>query len=320
MKHLVTGSALILFISLLSITNTVAEENPITLRADNTTITLTKNEPVIIDVYASDWTRLNGNISRPYVYFDNRQDELQRNPYFRVEYASVSAEKQSYQILIAPGTEIKNGTYNFALKIMSSQPLNFTVVINIDPSSENLYTLNFNLSCPSPDLNTVYRCTITPKIEGAGKNLAAGKYSISYSSSSIGSQNWKVIGNLEWDIQKAVISTFGKLTKPINIKAKIAFNGKNYELTQTVKPKTQITFFAPGAAIVGESFKVTAIANKNYSGNCVVNNYSMQFTIKNGNGSILIYGQTPGNLNLYIACKSSKWADTGGSKFVYIRP
>ena len=320
MKRYTVSTLLVLSISVLSMANTFAEDSLVTLRTDSTTITLTKNEAVIIDVYASDWNKLNGNISRPYVYFDNYQDELRRNSNLRVEYASVSEAKQSYQILIAPGTEIKNGTYNFALKIMSSQPLNFTVVIDIDPNSENLYTLNFGLSCPPPSFGKVYKCTITPELEGAGKKLAYGKYNVTYSSRSIGSQKWKVLGNLDWDIQNAVISTFGKLTKPIDIKAKIAFNGKDYELIQTIKPKPQITFFAPGAAIVGESFRLIANAPKNYSGNCVVNNYSMQFKVKNGNGSILIYGQTPGNLNLYVNCKSSDWADSGGYKFVYIRP
>jgi hypothetical protein len=329
MKRFALSTLLVLSISGLSMVNSFAEESQITLRTDISNITLTKNEPIFIQIYPSDLLGMKDPYGNTYLLFNGSRgatDSFQEG--YKAKLDKKDLDSGIYTISISPSDPIKNGNYVLLLQeqrlrsnpIGESQTLRININVNIDAVSENLYETKFDFDCPIVYYGEVLKCTITPKLSGAGKNLATGLYSVQYSFKTSENNKWKNYKKFDWDINNGVMNTFGKLIKPTWLKVSITYNGVSYPFSGEVKPKPQITFFAPGAAIVGESFRLTAKAPKNYSSSCVVNNYSMQFTIKNGNGSILIYGQTPGNLNLYIACKSSNWADTGGYKFVYIRP
>ena len=220
---------------------------------------------------------------------------------------------------------MKNGTYDLYIYELSinrtaSMPLRISITVNIDAKLNNLYEPNFEFYCEPTFYGENKTCSITPKFTGVGKDLVEGMYEVTYSYRQIGQKNWSKGKGFSWDVKKGVDFYPFKITKPMQMQVNVSFEGKQFPFAiDLTKPKAKIKLNAPGAAIVGDAFNLTARTTKNYSGNCVVNNYSMQFKIKNGFGSINLYGVTPGNLNLYVSCSSSNWADSGSSAFVFIR-
>ena len=220
---------------------------------------------------------------------------------------------------------MKNGTYDLDIFELSSNgtasmPLRISITVNVDAKLNNLYEPNFEFYCEPTFYGENKTCSITPKFTGVGTDLVEGMYEVTYSYRQIGQKNWSKGKGFSWDVKKGVNFYPFKITKPMQMQVNVSFEGKQFPFAiDLTKPKAKIQLSAPGAAIVGDVFNLTARTTKNYSGDCVVNNYSMRFKIKNGFGSINLYGVTPGNLNLYVSCSSSNWADSGSSAFVFIR-
>jgi hypothetical protein len=302
------------------------KKNSVTLTTESTSIIFTDSLAKEIKIYPSDllgvktygselafWSAdpldknyVTGEFTSP----DGYGISIKRNPRY-VESATF------WTITITPKSYrgMKNGTYDLDVFELNSgtasTPLRISITVNVDAKLNNLYEPNFEFYCDS---------TFYGEQTGVGADLVEGKYEVTYSYRQIGQKNWTKGKGFSWDVKKGVVFYPFKITKPTQMQVNVGFEGKQFPFViDLTKPKAKIQLSAPGAAIVGDSFTLYARTIKNYSGSCVVNNYSMQFKIKKGFGSINLYGVTPGNLNLYVSCSSSNWADSGSSAFVFIR-
>ena len=120
------------------------------------------------------------------------------------------------------------------------------------------------------------------------------------------------------NIKEGVISTFIKVVKPLEVKGSASFEGQRTDFSSVIYPRAKLNVTSTNAATVGQNFYLFVSSIKQYSATCSVNN-SIPLNIKNGFGKALIYGRTPGNLNLYVTCQSPNWANSYGTRFVYIR-
>ena len=301
-------------LNLTIVVNFKPEDIGVKLTTDQTTITFTDRNPIKFKVYPSDLSTING-VRTEYLYFNNSLDIFNTEGY-RVQ--SNGQNGSYYTVAVEPADPIKNGTYSLAIQQLNSKVLYMTIVINIDVKAQGLYATTFDFECNVPNYNESAKCTITPKIDGAGRDLATGKYIVSYSYRSKGSSSWIEQKKFTWDIQQGVISTFISVTKPLEIKGSATFEGQTTNFNSTIYPRVKLNATSTNAAIVGQNFYLFVASIKQYSASCSVNN-SIPFNIKSGFGKVLIYGKTPGNLNLYISCQSPSWANSFASRFVYIR-
>ena len=306
--------------------------NGVTLTMEATTINISENTPKELNIYPSDPSGVR-TYGADLAFWEDSQNNYTTGEFnpadgygLNIKRKPRIVESSNYWTIIIDPKGIrgmKNGTYNlhiFELSKGSSQPIGLTINVNIDAKKENLYTTNFELKCSVAYFGADQSCTVTPNIQGDGKALVSGKYQINYEYLVVGQKKWVKGKPFSWDISQSVIFYPFKITKPTQLKVNVVFENQQYSLSKdSLKPYAKIELSAPGAAIVGDSFVLSATSNKNYSADCVVNNETMKFKIRNGFGRIQIYGVTPGNLTLYVSCKSSNWSDSGSSKFVYIR-
>ena len=296
------------------VVNFKPEDIGVKLTTDQTTITFTDRNPIKFKVYPSDLSTING-VRTEYLYFNNSLD------IFNTEGYRVQSDGQNgsyYTVSVVPADPIKNGTYSLAIQQLNSKVLYMTIVINIDVKAQGLYATTFDFECNVPNFNESAKCTITPQIDGAGRNLASGKYNVSYSYRTKGSSSWIKQKNFDWDIKEGVISTFIKVVKPLEVKGSASFEGQRTDFSSVIYPRAKLNVTSTNAATVGQNFYLFVSSIKQYSATCSVNN-SIPLNIKNGFGKALIYGRTPGNLNLYVTCQSPNWANSYGTRFVYIR-
>lgn len=295
------------------------------LSVDNSVITLSDSLPVQFKVYPSDLTIFddssptNDNRYKA-LYFNNSPERDNRYEY---SVRSLGRLKPYYLVEITPTIPYKNGRYELVIDLVGHKPLTLTVFIDGENGNSPPVEWYFDVKCPSPLYNSQMKCIIYPELVDEEQDEQAesieGNYKVTYYLRPKSSKVWKKERAFSWDIQKAVESTFAKLTQPIDVKLEIRFQGEDYFVKPfTVFPRAALKLMSPNAAIVGDYFWLQVNTVKQYSGKCYVNS-QFAFNIKNGYGRISVYGKTPGNLDIYVSCTSTNWANTNAYKFVYIR-
>ena len=295
------------------VVNFKTEDLEVRLTTDNPLLILSTNTATEFRVYISDRYGLN----RQRGLLLNDQDLLSRTEGYEVR---VTGQTDTYyDITIKPTDPIKNGTYPLNVKTLVSQKLDMTVIVDIDSKSGGLYSVVFDFYCDTPMYNQVAKCTLTPDVEGPARLMVKGKYSVSYSYRNRESGSWTKKKPFNWDISKGVIVSLSTVTKPLEVKVSTTFQGKVFSFEETIFPEAKLAITSPNAAIVGKEFSLVVRTIKQYSGNCYVNDPTITFRIKGGYGMVRVYGKTPGDLYLNVRCQSSEWADSVGSRFVFIR-
>ena len=224
-----------------------------------------------------------------------------------------------YKFEIRPKESTANGTYSVFIRHCSSNiSLELVIVVQIDAKALGLYDVEFELDCRDTNFGEKIYCYITGDASGPQYKSVDGDFEAVYFVRTLGTKKWKWVRSRTLGFYDGVAVSLTTISKPTEIRAKVAFENEIYELIAEVYPKPNLKIGAPRALIVGQSFVLEVTGSRKFSGKCIFNGGST-FKMVNGFGSIRLITRNPGKLDLTVQCSAPNWATSFAYEFIWVR-